>query len=158
MYRLWQQQHKPLKLSIHLFLEYTISFSVERYLSVVLKEMKNCILGCTKHSVTSWSTKLIMLLYSALVHPHLESCVQVWGPQFKKDVEVLECVQRKATMLVIKLKRMSYEEQIRTLDLSSLEERRLRDYLIALCSFLRRWRGEGDAENFSLVSSDRMCG
>jgi len=39
-----------------------------------------------------------------------------------------------------------------------LEERRLRGHLIALYSFLRRERGEGGADLFSLVSSDRTCG
>ena len=48
------------------------------------------------------------------------------------------------------LEGMSSEEQLRTLGLSSLEKRRLRGDLIALCSFLRRGRGEGGADLFSL--------
>ena len=56
------------------------------------------------------------------------------------------------------LEGMSYEEQLRTLGLSSLERRRLSGDLIALYSFLRRGSGEGGADLFSLGSSDRTHG
>ena len=56
------------------------------------------------------------------------------------------------------LEGMSYKERLRTLGLSSLEKRRLKGNLIALYSFLMGRSGEGGAELFSLVSSDRTCG
>ncbi|KAK4829271.1 hypothetical protein QYF61_002663 [Mycteria americana] len=68
-----------------------------------------CILGCIKHSITSQSKDVIILLYSALVQPHLEYCVQFCAPQFTKDVKVLKCIQRRATKLLKGLEGISYD-------------------------------------------------
>ncbi|KAK4830125.1 hypothetical protein QYF61_008552 [Mycteria americana] len=136
----------------------TIRSSIASRLCALAAKKGNRILGCIKHSITSQPKDVIILLYSVLVWPHLEYCVQFWAPQFKKDIQVLECIQRKATKLVKGLEGMSYEEWLRTLGLSNLEKRRLRGNLIALCSFLRRGHGEGGADLFSLGSSDRACG
>ena len=43
------------------------------------------------------------------VRPHLEYAAPVWNPSLKKDIDMLENVQHRATRLVPCLKKESYE-------------------------------------------------
>jgi len=60
----------------------------------------SCILGCIKRGMDSRARELIVPLYSALVRPCLEYCIQVYGLQHKKDREVLEQVKRKVIKMI----------------------------------------------------------
>ncbi|XP_055554008.1 uncharacterized protein LOC129734474 [Falco cherrug] len=147
----------PAERDVEVLVDRRLNMNQQRALAA---KRANRIVGYVKHSITSRSKEVIILLYSAvillysaLVRPHLEFCVQFWAPQFKKDVKVLECIQRRATKLVKRLEGTSYEEQLRT-----LEKRRLRGNLIVPYSFLRRGSEEGGADLFSLGSSVSMHG
>ena len=69
----------------------------------------NQILGLIRRNLVYKEKELIILLYKTIVRPRLEYCIQVWRPHHKKDIDMLERVQRRATKIIPKLRNITYE-------------------------------------------------
>ena len=77
---------------------------------------------------------------------------------YRRDVELLESVQRRATEMIHGMEHLLYEDRLRELGLFSLEKRRLQGDLIAACWYLKgSCRKEGD-RFFSRGCADRTRG
>ena len=54
----------------------------------------------------------------------MEYCVQIWGPQRREYIELLERIQRSAAKTIRGLEHLSDEDGLKELGLLSLEKRR----------------------------------
>ena len=87
----------------------------------------NGVFGCIRRGIIYKSKEVMLTLYRNLVKPHLEYCVQLGSQKFRKDIDAMERVQRRATRLIPGRARLSYEERLKETGLCTLERRRLCD-------------------------------
>jgi len=86
------------------------------------------------------SKELILQLYKSLIRPKLEYCIQAWKPYFKKDINILERVQKRATKMINGFSEFKYETRFKKLGLTTLETRRLRGDLIEVFKIVKGYK------------------
>ena len=86
----------------------------------------NVALGSIRTSAASRLREVILVLYSAVMRPHWECCVQFWAPQINKDRGLAKRVQWRTTKMMKVLQHLSYKERLGELGLFSLQKRKLR--------------------------------
>ena len=104
---------------------------------VMAVKKANTMLGMIKRNIHFKSRDIIVKLYKALVRPKLEYCVQVWCPYLKKDTDLLERVQKRATKMIEGLGTLDYEERLNKCGLITLTKRRARGDLIQVFKTLK---------------------
>ena len=81
--------------------------------------------------------ELILPLCSVLVRPYLEYCNQMQRPQYRRDIDLLECIQRRATKMIERMEHLPCKAKLRELGLFSLEKRRLWGGLVVAFQYLK---------------------
>ena len=129
-----------------------------------LKHTRHCKTACKKANTMlgfiarnfEYKTPEVMLsLYNSMVRPHLEYAVQFWSPNYRKDIESLERVQRRATRMIPSLRALPYEERLKRLNLFSLEKRRMRGDLIQVYKYLNKLSNVDHSKLFELQTNPR---
>jgi len=116
------------------------SFKVGKQCAKAAKKA-NVILGMIKRTFTCRNKKIMLKLYKSLVRPHLDYCIQVWRPHFKKDIQLLENVQRRVTKCVQDCDGMEYKERLRVLNLTEFEVRMKRADFLEVFKILNGFEG-----------------
>ena len=102
---------------------------------------------------------MILPLCSALVRPHLEHFVQMLNPQCRRDVDLLERIQRRATKMIQGMEQLSYKNKVRELGLFSLEKRKLPgDLRVAFQNYLNQGCRRKVIDTLAGSSCDRTRG
>lgn len=125
-------------------------------LAAVLKA--NRALHQLRRAVSSREPEVIVPLYKVFVRPHLEYCVQAWGPYLKKDTIRIERTQRRFTRWFSCLKGIPYEERLKRLNLFSMKRRRMRGDLIEAFKILKGFSMPGVQPILHLKRSKELRG
>ena len=73
----------------------------------------------------STNFRIYLSAYQTYVIPHLDYCCQIWSPGTQKWIQKIENVQKRALRLIPSLNGKSYEQKLSSLNLLSLENRRI---------------------------------
>ena len=111
----------------------------------------NSVVGRIKRTFSYMDCDMFNALYPSLVRSQMEHAVQAWSPHYRKDIEKLEKVQRRATKMIPEIKDKSYEERLQILKLPLLEHRRFRGDLIEVFKIMHGFENIERSKFFKLA-------
>ena len=81
----------------------------------------NQVLGRINRAFSCYTKDIMLQIYKVFVRPHLEHAITAWSPWLKKDKDLLESIQHRATRRMSNI-HGSYPERLQQLNLTTLEE------------------------------------
>lgn len=134
------------------------------YVSSNLQPSKQCATSVSKankmlrsirKSFSHIDRESFLILYKTFIRPNLEHCIQLWSPFLRKDIDLMERVQRRATKIVPQLKHLPYHDRLSQLNLTTLETRRIRGQMIEVYKLLNNFDKINHEQFFELDLSNR---
>jgi len=96
----------------------------------------NKIIGMIARNISNRDSDSMLILYKTLVRPVVDYCIPVWRPNARKDITKLEKIQKRFTKMIDGCKKLSYEQRLSKLKLTSLEDRHYRADMIQVFKIL----------------------
>ena len=124
----------------------TLMFS--KHIAMITKKA-NSMVGVIRRTFDHMDEDMLKILYKSLIRPHVEYANCIWNPVLKKDADLIEKVQRRATKLVPHLREKSYSERLKHLKLPTLAYRRLWGDLIQVYKIMN---GVNDVKKESIFN------
>jgi len=116
------------------------------------------VLGMIGRNIRYKSREVMLRLYKSMVRPHAEYCTVAWSPHYVKDERLIEKIQRRFIKMIPRFQDLSYEEGLKILRLTSLEERRNRADLILLFKMYKELSHPPFESLFQLTNQDKTRG
>ena len=118
----------------------------------------NKVLGMIRVSFSCLNIPMMYNLYTALVRPLLEYCVQVWSPYKRKYIDLIEGVQRRATKMIPRLRKLKYSKRLEKMKLPRLYDRRVRGDMIETYKILSGKEKMNERKLFKRSTFMGRCG
>ena len=118
----------------------------------------NKILGIVKRTFTYMNRDMFIQLYKSLIRPNLEYATVIWNPYLKKNIFLIENVQRRATKLISEIAHLPYEQRLRNLGLPTLNYRRCRSDMNQVYKILNKIDDIPVDKFFTISESNRTRG
>jgi len=80
----------------------------------------------------------------------------MWNPQYRRDVDLLECIQRRAADMIQRVEYLSFKERLKELQLFSLEKRRLHGGILDSGLSVSKDGGKGCLKGCYKKEGDRL--
>ena len=115
-------------------------------------------LGIIYRNIENKTVDIMLRLYKTMVRPHVEYCVSVWSPGYKKEKVLIERIQKRFTRMIPAMKGYDYPSRLRRLGLWTLEERRNMADLILLYKMMNGLAAPAFDQFFEISEEKRTRG